>query len=61
MSEHTAGDEESEATVSTGLDDEEVRRRAWEISQGPNSGTPEENWQRAQEELRREQDEPSGE
>lgn len=32
---------------------EAIRRRAYEISQGPDAGTPEENWLRAEEELRR--------
>jgi len=32
---------------------EAVRRRAFEISQGEDAGTPEENWLRAEEELRR--------
>ena len=32
---------------------EEVERRAYELSQRPDSGTPEENWRRAEEELRR--------
>jgi hypothetical protein len=31
--------------------DEEIRRRAYEISQSPDSGTPEENWHRAQREV----------
>jgi Protein of unknown function (DUF2934) len=35
-----------------GDDDEPVRRRAYELSQGEDSGTPEENWLRAEEELR---------
>jgi hypothetical protein len=28
--------------------DEEIRRRAYEISESPDSGTPEENWHRAE-------------
>jgi hypothetical protein len=32
---------------------ERIRRRAYEISQGPDAGTPEDNWLRAEEELRR--------
>ena len=32
---------------------EAVRQRAYEISQGPDAGTDEENWLRAEEELRR--------
>lgn len=35
-----------------GDDDEPVRRRAYELSQGEDAGTPEENWRRAEEELR---------
>jgi hypothetical protein len=31
--------------------DEEIRRRAYEISQSPDSGTPEENWHRAKREV----------
>ena len=34
-------------------DVEAVRRRAFEISRGPDAGTAEENWLRAEEELRR--------
>ena len=41
MTEHTEGLAEA------------IRRRAYEISQGPDAGTPEENWLRAEEELRR--------
>jgi len=37
--------------------DAEIRRRAYEISQSTDSGTPEENWHRAAREL--EQREPS--
>jgi len=33
------------------VDDESVRLRAHEISQGPEAGTPEENWRRAQREF----------
>ena len=36
------------------LDEQAVRDRAWEISQRPDAGTPEENWRRAQQELRQE-------
>ena len=32
--------------------DELVRRRAFEISQSPEAGTPEENWARAEREIR---------
>ena len=34
-------------------DVEAIRHRAYEISQGPDAGTEEENWLRAEEELRR--------
>jgi len=33
------------------MDDESVRLRAHEISQGPDAGTPEENWRRAEREF----------
>jgi hypothetical protein len=29
-----------------------IRQRAYEISQGPDAGTPEDNWARAERELR---------
>jgi uncharacterized protein YegP (UPF0339 family) len=54
MSEHLAGDDASEPTHPE-PDQEEVRQRAWEISQRTEAGTPEENWQRAEQELRHEQ------
>jgi hypothetical protein len=54
MSEHLAGDEASEPTVAD-VDEAAVRERAWEISRRADAGSPEENWRRAQEELRREQ------
>ncbi len=31
---------------------EQIARRAYEISQSPSAGTPEENWYRAERELR---------
>jgi hypothetical protein len=34
------------------ISDEDIRRRAYEISSGPDAGTEEENWIRAEEELR---------
>lgn len=34
------------------LDEEAVARRAYEISTGPDAGSPEENWHRAEDELR---------
>jgi hypothetical protein len=36
-------------------DEQTVRERAWEISQRPDAGSAEENWRRAEEELRKEQ------
>jgi hypothetical protein len=35
------------------LEQDEIRARAYEISQRPDSGSSEENWLRAEEELRR--------
>lgn len=35
-----------------GIDDEAIRRRAHEISESEEAGSPEENWRRAEEELR---------
>jgi DUF2934 family protein len=35
----------------SGVIDEMIRQRAYEISQGPDAGTPEENWIRARAEL----------
>ena len=43
----------SESEIGTELSEEEVRSRAYEISQGPDGGSDEENWHRAVEELRR--------
>ena len=34
------------------IDDERIRERAYEISMREDAGTPEENWQRAEAELR---------
>jgi len=36
------------------ITDEEIRERAYEISQRPDAGTEEENWLRAEQELRSE-------
>jgi hypothetical protein len=36
------------------LDADEIRRRAYEISQGPDAGTPEQNWLHAVDDLRAE-------
>ena len=38
--------------------EEAIRRRAYEISQGAEAGTPEENWARAEREVRTEQASP---
>jgi hypothetical protein len=40
------------------LDAETIRRRAYEISQGSDAGTDEENWLRAEREIRTEQASP---
>jgi hypothetical protein len=37
---------------------EAIRRRAWEISRGDDAGTDEENWLRAEREIRTEQASP---
>jgi hypothetical protein len=47
-----AGDTGTEITV------EQIRQRAYEISQSPDCGTEEENWHRAEQELRRENGAP---
>ena len=39
-------------TTATPLDEERIRVRAYEISESDDSGTPEENWVRAEQELR---------
>jgi hypothetical protein len=36
--------------------DQEIRRRAYEISQSDDSGTPEENWHRAEREIEQRDD-----
>jgi hypothetical protein len=36
----------------TEITEEQIRHRAYEISQGPDAGTEEENWIRAEQELR---------
>jgi hypothetical protein len=40
-----------EANGGSGVIDDMIRQRAYEISLGPDAGTPEENWQRARAEL----------
>ena len=39
-------------TVAPEFDEEACRQRAYEISQSEHAGTPEENWVRAEQELR---------
>jgi len=39
-------------TNGSGVIAEMIRQRAYEISQGPDGGTPEENWAKAEQELR---------
>lgn len=41
-----------EKQQTTEVDEEAIARRAYEISQGDDAGTSEENWQRAERELR---------
>jgi len=36
----------------SGVIAEMIRQRAYELSQGPDAGTPEENWTRAEQEVR---------
>jgi hypothetical protein len=38
------------------LDEQAIRSRAYEISQSERAGTPEENWYRAEQELRADDD-----
>ena len=42
----------------TEITDEQIRQRAYEISQGADGGTEEENWLRAEQELRGENGAP---
>lgn len=46
---------QGQPTESVGADEEAVRARAYEISQEPDAGSPEENWHRAIAELRSQQ------
>jgi hypothetical protein len=50
--------EDTESNASE-LDIEAIRARAYEISQRPGAGSPEENWHRAVEELNSEQGVPA--
>jgi hypothetical protein len=42
----------SEATQGRPVNEDAIKRRAYEISQSESAGTPEENWHRAERELR---------
>ena len=42
----------SEPETTTEITEEQIRHRAYEISQGPDAGTDDENWIRAEQELR---------
>ena len=42
----------AKAVVAVEFDEEACRQRAYEISQSEHAGTPEENWVRAEHELR---------
>jgi hypothetical protein len=61
---YPAGDETTETEQGGGEGDldeqnaEMIRRRAYEISQGPDAGSPEDNWSRAEREIRTEQASP---
>ncbi len=44
--------DEQDGTGQGEIDDERIRERAYEISMREDAGTPEENWQRAEAELR---------
>jgi hypothetical protein len=54
---HTTADsapQKSPVTMSSNISDEEIRRRAYELyeSRGGNGGSPEDDWYRAERELR---------
>lgn len=53
-SEEIAGGEEAapETVAADEVTEELIRRRAYEISQGEDAGTPEENWRRAEQDVR---------
>ena len=46
------------ADTGSEVTEEQIRHRAYEISQGPDGGTEEENWIRAEQELRNGSDAP---
>jgi hypothetical protein len=48
----TAAPGEGTAGATAAHGEEEIRLRAWEISQGEDAGSAEENWERAIDELR---------
>ena len=52
--------EDRSASASEAPDEEAVRQRAYEISQREDAGTDDENWARAERELREEQTEAQG-
>lgn len=53
MSEGRAAEEVHDG-VNPLLLEQRVRERAWEVSHRPDAGSPEENWRRAEEEIRQE-------
>jgi hypothetical protein len=57
-----AGSSPAEPGAGAGTDvgEEAIAARAYEISLGEDAGTPEENWQRAEQELRERTGEASG-
>lgn len=44
--------EEQNQQTSGGVDEDAIRRRAYELSQEEGAGSPEDNWARAERELR---------
>jgi len=51
--------EEAVGTIAT-PDEDAIRTRAWEVSRREDAGSPEENWQRAIDELRAEGGQAAG-
>jgi hypothetical protein len=43
---------EKDSTATSSVDDQRIAARAYEISLGEDAGTPEENWERVERELR---------
>ena len=56
MADNAADQNGESGQTAAGVDEDAVRARAYEISQGPDAGTPEENWHRAMAELRSKED-----